>query len=157
MINYKVGQVWKFQPNQHTTKFQRFLAKVRFIIKRLAQFAMFLLFIYAVYFAGQLSTDHIIVAQAETIAQPLPAVMLRIAKCESNNSHYENGQVLVRGNTNKSVDIGKFQINQRVWSKKATELHLDLFNEKDNETFALYLYHTLGTEPWYASRECWNR
>lgn len=157
MIQYKVGQVWKVQPNQHTTKFQRFIAKVRFIIKRLAQFAIFLLFIYGVYLAGQMSTSHILIVEAQEKPAQLPAVMQRIAKCESNNSHYENGQVLVRGNTNKSVDIGKFQINQRVWSKKATELHFDLFNEKDNETFALYLYHTLGTEPWYASRDCWNR
>jgi hypothetical protein len=84
-------------------------------------------------------------------------VLDRIALCESGNKHYDkNGQVLMRGNTNKTVDVGKFQINS-VWFPKATELGLDLTKEKDNEEFAKYLYTTRGTVDWVYSSKCWNK
>jgi hypothetical protein len=84
-------------------------------------------------------------------------VLDRIAQCESGNSHLDkNGQVMLRGNTNKSVDVGVFQINS-LWFKKATELGLDLTKEKDNREFATYLYKTYGTEPWVWSKKCWNK
>lgn len=86
----------------------------------------------------------------------IPAVMERIAKCESGGTHYRNGQVIFNGNTNKSVDIGKYQINS-VWNATATKMGLDLTKEKDNEAFAMHIYHTRGTEDWYSSKACWNK
>lgn len=84
-------------------------------------------------------------------------VLDRIALCESGNKHFDkNGQILMRGNTNRSVDVGKFQINS-VWFAKATELGLDLTKEKDNEEFAKYLYTTRGTEDWVYSKKCWAK
>ena len=84
-------------------------------------------------------------------------VLQRIAQCESGNKHFDtNGQVMLRGNTNKSVDVGKYQINS-LWFKKATELGLDLTKEKDNEAFAIYLYTTRGTVDWIWSQKCWNK
>jgi hypothetical protein len=85
-------------------------------------------------------------------------VLSRIAKCESGNNHYaKSGQVLVVGNNNKSVDVGKYQINAQIWGAKATELKLNIFIEKDNEEFAKYLYRTYGTEPWVWSKKCWSK
>lgn len=85
-------------------------------------------------------------------------VLARIAQCESNKSHYgKNGQVLVVGNTNKSVDVGYYQINMQIWGAKATELKLNLMVEEDNKKFGEYLYATLGTEPWVWSKKCWNK
>lgn len=85
-------------------------------------------------------------------------VLERIATCESNKSHFgKNGQVLVVGNTNKSVDVGYYQINMQIWGAKATELKLNLMVEEDNKKFGEYLYATLGTEPWVWSKKCWNR
>lgn len=84
-------------------------------------------------------------------------VLDRIAQCESGNKHFDkNGQVMLRGNTNKSVDVGVFQINS-LWFAKATELGLNLTVEKDNREFATYLYKTYGTEPWVWSKKCWNK
>jgi hypothetical protein len=84
-------------------------------------------------------------------------VMDRIARCESGNTHYaKNGQVLVMGNSNKSVDIGLYQINQKVWGSKATELGYNLFDEQDNKAMAYYIFKHHGTEPWYASSKCWQ-
>jgi cell division protein YceG involved in septum cleavage len=85
-------------------------------------------------------------------------VLERIARCESNSSHLgKNGQVLVVGNTNKSVDVGYYQINMQIWGAKATELKLNLMVEADNKKFGEYLYATLGTEPWIWSKKCWNK
>jgi hypothetical protein len=84
-------------------------------------------------------------------------VLERIAECESGNTHYDkNGQVLMRGNTNKTVDVGVMQINS-VWFAKATELGLDLTKESDNREFAKYLYTTRGTEDWVYSKKCWQK
>lgn len=84
-------------------------------------------------------------------------VMDRIAKCESGNTHYDkSGQVLTRGNTNKTVDIGRYQINT-VWHKKATELGLDITKEKDNEKMAYFIYENHGTSPWVYSSNCWDK
>jgi hypothetical protein len=84
-------------------------------------------------------------------------VLKRIAKCESGDRQFgESGQVLMVGNTNKSVDLGRYQINS-LWFKKATEMGLDLTKEKDNEEFAIHLYKTFGTEPWIHSKSCWNK
>jgi hypothetical protein len=84
-------------------------------------------------------------------------VLDRIAQCESGNRHYgETGQVLVMGNTNKTVDVGRFQINT-VWFKKATELGLNVFDEKDNRLMAEYIYKNFGTEAWVYSKHCWNK
>jgi len=85
-------------------------------------------------------------------------VMERIAKCEAGGQHGEKatGQVVMRSNTNKTVDIGKYQINT-VWFKKAHELGYDVTTEKGNEDMAYWLYENRGTNDWYASRDCWAK
>ena len=85
--------------------------------------------------------------------QEIPAIMVRIAKCESGGNHYRNGQVLI----NATQDAGKYQINLPVWSKRATEMRLNLMNEKDNETFAIWLFENYGSEPWFSSKKCWSK
>lgn len=83
-------------------------------------------------------------------------ILERIAKCESGGSHYDaNGQVLMVANTNKSVDVGKYQINNKVWGKKATELGFNLVVEEDNHSMAKWIFYNRGTEDWKYSRKCW--
>jgi hypothetical protein len=100
----------------------------------------------------------------------VPPVMQRIARAESFGSHYCTkevkarhtkctdvcvlGQTLVCKNTNGSFDVGKFQINS-IHIPAAVALGYDVFKEKDNEAFALYLYANEGTRPWYSSRANW--
>ena len=110
------------------------------------------------YFRWAYPTEKIVTKEV-LVERPITyPVLERIAQCESGNSHVDkNGQVLMVGNTNKSVDIGKYQINNALWGKKAKELGLDLTLEKDNEAFAIYLYKTYGTEPWVWSKKCWNK
>ena len=94
-------------------------------------------------------------ADVEVVEQ-MPAVLKRIAKCESGDTHFDkNGQVLVRGNTNRSVDVGRYQINS-VWFAKATELGLNVFDEEDNQKMAEWLFENRGTEDWYLTKKCWK-
>lgn len=95
----------------------------------------------------------------EVIEVPIfevPPVMERIAKCESNNQHTRNGQVIFNANTNGTVDVGRYQINT-VWNKKATELKLDITKDSDNTAMAIWIYQNRGTEDWYSSKSCWQK
>lgn len=88
--------------------------------------------------------------------EKMPAVLKRIAQCESGDTHYDsNGQVLVRGNKNRSVDVGRYQINS-VWFEKATELKLNVFDEEDNQKMAEWIFENRGTEDWYLTKKCWK-
>lgn len=115
--------------------------------------------LYAVFMTGAYLNPVVSYAVQEKILEvdAQAPVMDRIARCESGNSHFgKNGQVLVMGNTNKSVDVGKYQINMSVWGAKATALGYDLFTEQGNKDFAYWLYKNHGTEPWYSSEKCWK-
>ena len=83
-------------------------------------------------------------------------VMARIAKCESGGSQTKNGQILMHVNNDKSVDIGKYQINLQTWGATATKMGYDLTKESDNEAFAKWLYANKGTSDWSASMQCWK-
>lgn len=91
-------------------------------------------------------------AEAE---KEIPAVLRRIANCESNDRQFDDSGEVIRGKINP-LDIGRYQINLKYHEAKAKEMGLDLFNEKDNEEYALFLFETEGTTPWNWSRECWN-
>ena len=85
---------------------------------------------YGAFMTGKMTTEPVkVFADKEVIVEvkAKAPIMDRIALCESGGKHIEEktGQVVMRSNTNKSVDIGKYQINS-VWFKKATELGLDL-------------------------------
>lgn len=124
-------------------------------------------FVLASFIAGStLSTDtiHAQVPDTITITPPLSSPVLdRIADCESGNgsahsaTQYDiNGQVLLRANTNHTVDVGKYQINS-VYFAKATALHYDLTTAAGNTAMANYIYANEGTGPWASSAHCWNK
>lgn len=88
-------------------------------------------------------------------APPIPPVLERIAWCESKSQHYDqNGKVLRGVNHN---DMGKYQINTKVWGAKAEQMGYDLSTEEGNEAMAVALYHKYRGEPWNSSRYCWER
>jgi len=98
-------------------------------------------------------------------------VLERIAQCESKSSHYctddlvkagmcarsEKGQVLVKANNNKTIDVGKYQVNVYYWGAEAAKQRLNIFDEKDNEIMAKYIYGNYGTGEWSASQKCWKK
>lgn len=146
----------------YATRFEVFKFKVRKTFKYALRYSMAGGMIYIAFIAGSYLNPIVTYAVQEKIVEveSEAPVLDRIAKCESNKSHFDkNGQVLVRGNNGDrtSVDVGKYQINMKHWGAKATELGLNLFDEKDNEKFAKYLYKNFGTEPWIHSKHCWNK
>jgi hypothetical protein len=147
----------KKQTRNSLGRFDSFKNKVNSFLRKVA--ILFLIILVGI-IIGKVYFPETVIETKEVIVETKATypVLLRIAKCESSNNHFDkNGQVLMVGNKNGSVDIGKYQINNRVWGKKAKEMNLDLTLEKDNEAFAMYLYTTLGTVPWIWSQKCWNR
>ena len=94
-------------------------------------------------------------AAPEPYFEPVPRVLLRIGSCESSTGHFEPDGTVVRGRENP-LDVGKYQINLFYHEESASEMGLDLFDEADNEKYAVFLYKTQGTDPWNASRACWE-
>jgi hypothetical protein len=68
----------------------------------------------------------------------------------------EKGQVLL-GENGKTVDIGRYQINNYYWGSKATEMGLNLWDEEDNETMAKWIFKNYGSEPWDSSSVRWSK
>ena len=144
------------------SKFQIFRIKaMRYVKRTLLVMSIFSLTGWGVY-VGSNYIPRTVYADKEVVKEVIKEinapVLDRIAKCESGNSHFDkNGQVLMRTNDNKSVDIGVMQINVSIWGKTATKMGYNLSIEKDNRNFAKYLYENYGTEPWVWSKACWNK
>ena len=157
LTNNNLGQAYYKQSK--SMKWYHFKLKVRSFLKKILFWFIVVCMLAGViqYFRWAYPTQ-IEVIKEVVIERPIEyPVLKRIAMCESNDKHFgDSGQVLMVGNTNKSVDVGRYQINS-LWFKKASELGLDLTLEKDNEAFAIYLYKTYGTEPWVWSKKCWNK
>lgn len=83
-------------------------------------------------------------------------VLIEIARCESHFRHVDarTGTTL-RGVVNTS-DVGVMQINMHYHEATAQNLGLDLHNLTDNLAYARRLYEREGTQPWDASRACWQ-
>lgn len=131
------------------------LRKFMFVVIGTASTVVMVYILNAYHGSKEVVYNNHTVIEREAEEGGIPPVMQRIAECESDNKHYgQSGQVLMIGNTNNSVDVGRYQINT-LWFNTANELGYDLTNESDNEAFALYLYENYGTEPWIWSKKCW--
>ena len=86
----------------------------------------------------------------------LPDILKEIAFCESGGKHCNPAGSIIRGRI-VPEDTGKFQINKTIHSGKAEELGLDLEDEKDNESYAIWLFSIYGITPWKASENCWSK
>lgn len=142
---------------ENNGRFSSFKIKAKIFLGKVFRLSMLGLALYVAFISGRYiaPTETIVnVVQADS---GIPPVLERIAKCESGGKHFDkNGQVLMRSNTNKSVDVGKFQINS-IWFAKATEMGLDITKEADNEKMAEWIYENKGTSDWSASFKCWSR
>lgn len=142
----------------HCTKWQLFKYNVGQFIRKVVKCVILCLLLLAALMVGSNYMPREVYVNKEVIVEieTKAPVLDRIAKCESGGKQFTNGQVTVNANTNGSVDIGKYQINMRLWGKKAADMGYNLAIEADNEAFATYLYKNLGTEPWVWSKKCWN-
>lgn len=94
---------------------------------------------------------------AEDVLQdPVPAILHRIAWCESRGRQFDEDGAVVRGVANPD-DIGKFQINEKYWGAEAKQLQYDLATEEGNRKMAMLLFERYGTQPWRWSQPCWDK
>lgn len=121
--------------------------------------------IYISFMSGAYFHPVVSYAQVEVqkIVEPEYPVLNRIGGCESTGKASgiptqtdKNGQVLTHANTNKTVDIGAYQINITVWGAKAHALGYDLSKLEGNKSMATWIYKNKGTGDWSASRQCWQ-
>ncbi len=92
---------------------------------------------------------------ASSTSEGRPAVMARIAACESHDKQFNPDGSVVRGKVDKN-DIGRYQISITVHGAEAMQMGYNLFTEEGNEAYAMYLYHKAGTEPWFKTKSCWS-
>jgi hypothetical protein len=167
-ISYLGNEVWN---SKVSGRFTTLKSRGR-VIKRWAGVGLAIVFALIVAFELGTAQKELVATKtfvaAVAHAEETAPVLARIADCESgarkangkavagSATHYRYGQVAVNGNTNGSVDIGRYQINMSVWSKKANELGLDLSKEADNYKMALWIYENRGTGDWYSSESCWK-
>lgn len=155
----------------HRSWFGRLWYQIKAICKFIAKWTIIICTIGLFFYGYYLSHPKTIYTNAEIIkeVESLAPVLKRIAQAESHNSHFctealikskmcadgELGQVLVRSNTNNTIDVGRYQINVYYWGKQATAQGLNIFDEQDNEKMAIWIYKNYGTEPWYSSGKNW--
>lgn len=84
----------------------------------------------------------------------LPPILKKIAQCESGGQHFDKNGKVIKGKQVKS-DIGKLQINEKIWGKQAKQLGYDIHSEEGNEQMAIWLLKNYGSVPWKNSGECW--
>jgi len=83
-------------------------------------------------------------------------LMAKIAKCESQNRHYNSKGNVLRGQKN-TYDRGVMQINLLYHEETAEKMGLDLHDIDDNVAFARHLYEKYGAKPWMSSSACWSK
>ncbi|MDP3771934.1 MAG: hypothetical protein Q8Q94_00985 [bacterium] len=94
---------------------------------------------------------------AEAVPQePVPAILERIAWCESRGRQFDKNGAVLRGVVNPD-DIGKFQINEKHWGAEAKQLGFNLASEEGNRKMAMSLFERYGTRPWHWSQSCWDK
>lgn len=156
----------------HATAWQVFKYRVHKFFEKLFVLAIIGVIGYLIFLSGgYFNPKEVTLPPTQVIKEvEIEAPILdRIADCESGKrlpsgkavkgsaTHYDkNGQVLVQGNDNKTVDIGKNQINSYYWGAEATKLGYNLFIEEDNNAMAKYILKNRGTGDWSASESCWR-
>ncbi len=83
-------------------------------------------------------------------------VLAEIAKCESRFKQFKKDGTLLRGILTPA-DVGVMQINEYYHKATAEKLGLNIQTLEGNLKYAEYLYNKQGTQPWSASKHCWNR
>jgi hypothetical protein len=142
------------------TRFQLWLYQAKQVTKRsIIALAVICLVMWGFVAGSRFVPSKTVFAEKEVIKEigikfeDIP-MLVKICKAESGGKQFKpNGDVL-RGIVNPS-DIGFCQINEYINNDEARRLGYDIYTEKGNKDYAVYLFLTRGTEPWNSSREVW--
>lgn len=155
-----------------------FVVQVKFFVKKATIVSLVAVIIGCTYvdtfFAGglMLAAQPVEAAEIITRDQPniVPPVLVAIGKAETHNDMYCNedaikmkwckpaakGTILVTTNTDGSVDVGGYALNNATWGADASRLGIDIYTEEGNTQMAEWILNNYGTAPWYLSRGRWN-
>jgi len=139
----------------HSTPWQRFKFRLRRFLEKVALISFTVGVVAGSFHLGSIMNP-VVKVEAQVQEKTIPAVMQRIKICESGGKHFEKGQVLVRANTNKTTDVGLYQINS-IHFAEATKLGFDVFTEEGNEGYAMWIFENRGTGAWVYSQKCWKK
>lgn len=152
--------------NGRFTSFKTGARKVWFWSKVVGTGSLFMVVAYGLGVADKGNTAYAqnIIFEVPKAEKGIPAVMQRIAGCESEGNRNakgkqfnKDGSVVTHVNADGTTDVGKYQINmQKEHIQNLARLHLDVMTEEGNEAYAMWIYENQGTGAWYSSRSCWQ-
>lgn len=85
-----------------------------------------------------------------------PAIMVKVAQCESGLAQYQPDGALVHDPITGD-HIGLFQISRTLHAKQALSQGWDITTPEGNIAEALWLYRKNGLTDWKASESCWSK
>lgn len=106
-------------------------------------------------FTPTVHTEEPIIKPEQVASSTKEIILAKISWCESRNDP--------KAKNASSSASGKFQFIRSSWEHYGKQLwggdwvNKDVFNEKDNEELAGYVYDKNGTVDWLASAECWSK
>lgn len=163
-ITHNGTQVW---PRTKQGKFTSFKMRVKYAVRwfmiragigAVATGLLFVGYAYADMMQPNLSAVNSAVMAAPVTEKTIAPILKQICKAESGCKQFrKDGLPVMHANTNGSVDIGKYQINNSVWGAKAHELRYDLLTEEGNEAMATWILENKGSGPWFSSAKGWEK
>jgi len=95
------------------------------------------------------------VVEKVVVIPSVPEILKKISWCESRDRQFKADGSIHRGAVNPQ-DVGKYQINEYYHLEASRKLGMDIYTEKGNTDYALYLFKHQGTRPWNWSKFCWG-
>lgn len=83
-------------------------------------------------------------------------ILAKIAECESRFRQFDSNGDVFHG-TIVHEDIGVMQINEIYHKVAAEKSGFDIYALDGNLAYAKHIYDKQGTQPWSASKACWNK
>lgn len=155
-------QVWPKQARTPVGRFTSFKTKVKFAVRWFVIRAAIAVIATALlgmgYAYSQFESAHTLVAVNVPVTQAEVAPILqKICMAESGCKQFDvSGLPVMHANTNGSVDIGKYQINNKIWGAKAKELNMDILTESGQDSLARWILLNRGSTAWNSSAKGWQ-
>jgi hypothetical protein len=106
-------------------------------------------------FIAETSQNEVVEDYVDEYFSHIP-VMSRIAYCESTYRHFGDSGEVLRGIVDPR-DVGVMQINEHYHLDTSKRFGFNIHTLEGNLGYAENLYNRQGTQPWSASKDCWNR
>ncbi len=157
-LGKELRQVYPHASRWQVAKY-RFFKALRWLIIRTGIAVAATAVLFGAYLYGSLTTPNLTAINTivTVAAKDVAPILHKICMAESSCQQFDkNGIPTMHANTNGSVDIGKYQINNRVWGATAKKLGYDLMTEEGQDKMATYLLENKGSGPWFSSSKNWE-